>query len=223
LIFLGRVRTISTTHTLTLSIHVRCVTTMSGAKGTPTKVRPRGEGRLILLALLKDGPLTPKEIEQKTLAFVSNFEGLGDVIAQKLHLKSSGRERIRRHDKKYDAKAEFERLVGQGMIRLNEEGRYELTREGEMAATASAKQLEGLLSPQTAAKNTAVADFFLAAMKLLVGLLSGSMGLLADGADATVDTASAAVVWLGLRVKKGGSGDSPYRGDDVRDCLHYRV
>jgi divalent metal cation (Fe/Co/Zn/Cd) transporter len=175
---------------------------MTRAEGTPTRVGQRGEGRLILLALLKDGPLTAKEIEQKTLAFVSNFEGLGDVIAQKLHLKSSGRERIRRHDKKYDAKAECERLASQGMIRLNEGGRYELTREGEMAAKASAKQLEGLLSPQTAAKNTAVADFFLATMKLLVGLLSGSVGLLADGADATVDTASAAVVWVGLRVKK---------------------
>jgi hypothetical protein len=190
------------THTLTPNIHVQCVTTMTTAGGTPTKVRPRGEGRFILLALLKEGPLAPKEIEQKTLAFVSNFEGLGDVIARELHFRSSGKRRTRRHVKKYDAKAECERLVGQGMIRLNEGGRYELTTEGEMAATASAKQLEGLLSPQAATRNTAVADFFLATMKLLVGLLSGSVGLLADGADATVDTASAAVVWLGLRIKK---------------------
>jgi len=169
-------------------------------------VRPRGESRLILLALLKEGPLTPKEIDEKTVAFVSNFEGLGSVIAQELRLTSSGKRRTRRHDKKYDAKAECERLAGQGMIRLNEGGRYELTTEGETVAKKSARQLEEILSPRVAAKNTAVADFLLAAMKLLVGLLSGSVGLLADGADATVDTASAAVVWMTLRMKKEALG-----------------
>jgi hypothetical protein len=53
----------------------------------------------ILLALLKEGPLTPKEIDEKTVAFVSNFEGLGSVIAPELHLRSSAKRRASRHEK----------------------------------------------------------------------------------------------------------------------------
>ena len=176
------------------------------AEAPPTKVRPRGESRFILMALLKEGPLTPKEIEAKTLALVSVFGGLGDIVAEELHFRSKGEGRTRRHENRYDAKRGCELLIRQGMIRLNEGGRYELTEPGEAVARVSAEQLQDILSPRTAARNTAVADFFLAAMKLLVGLLSGSVGLLADGADATVDTASAAVVWVGLRLKKDTAG-----------------
>jgi len=39
-------------------------------------------------------------------------------------------------------------------------------------------------------------------MKLLAGFLSGSVGLIADGADATVDTVSASLVWIGIKYKK---------------------
>lgn len=52
------------------------------------------------------------------------------------------------------------------------------------------------------ARNTILADFCLASMKILVGMLSGSVGILADGADSAIDTASAAAVSVGLRMKK---------------------
>ena len=177
-----------------------------GAERPSKKVRPRGEARLILVSLLREGPLTPGEIDERTFAFASNIEGLGDVIAQELHLRSSGERRIRKLDKKYDAKSECERLVSLGLITLNERGKFELTKEGEGTARLTDERMESVLSPKAAARNTTAADFLLAAMKLVVGLLSGSVGLLGDGADATVDTASAAVVWVGVRMKKEALG-----------------
>ena len=169
-------------------------------------MRPRGEARLVLVSLLREGPLAPREIDERTFAFASNIEGLGDVLAQELHFRSSGERRARKLGKKYDAAAACERLVGLGMIKLNEGGKFELTKEGEETARVSDERMESFLSPRAAARNTTVADFLLAVMKLVVGLLSGSVGLLGDGADATVDTASAFVVWVGVRTKREALG-----------------
>jgi divalent metal cation (Fe/Co/Zn/Cd) transporter len=179
--------------------------TTTRAKDEKKKVKPKGEGRFVLLALLNEGPLTLKELEEKTRAFVSNFDGVAGVVAHALHAGTSDK-RTRRHEKRYDARGESERLAGQGLIVLDEAGKYELTKEGREAAEASLRQLEGLLSSKEAARNTTFADFFLASMKLTVALLSGSVGLLSDAADATVDTASAAVVWAGVKMKKEALG-----------------
>ncbi|MFW6117088.1 MAG: hypothetical protein ACOC6G_00710 [Thermoproteota archaeon] len=59
-----------------------------------------------------------------------------------------------------------------------------------------------LLSPTAAARNTVVADFFLAVMKVLTGVFTGSVGLMADGADAAIDTFSASVVWMGIKFER---------------------
>lgn len=58
---------------------------------------------------------------------------------------------------------------------------------------------DGFLKPSAAAKNTTFFDFFLALVKVSAGLLSGSVGLIADGVDATMDTVSAFLVWLGIK------------------------
>lgn len=39
-------------------------------------------------------------------------------------------------------------------------------------------------------------------MELAAGLSSGSVGLVADGADAVIETASASLVWIGTKCKK---------------------
>jgi len=39
-------------------------------------------------------------------------------------------------------------------------------------------------------------------MKLAAGFLSGSVGLVADGADAAIETASASLVWIRIKCKK---------------------
>jgi cation diffusion facilitator family transporter len=97
---------------------------------------------------------------------------------------------------------------------MNQKGRYELTAEGEEKAKEfesglkkGADILEGqLLSSSSAARNTFVIDFFLATLKLFSGVFSGSVGLLADGADTAVDTVSAAIVWLGMKIKRENLG-----------------
>ena len=91
-------------------------------RGPPKRVRPRGEARLVLVSLLREGPLAPKEID-KDLAFASNIEGLGDVLARNLRL---GRRQEESRKRKYDAAAACERLVGLGMIKLNEGAEFEL-------------------------------------------------------------------------------------------------
>jgi hypothetical protein len=154
------------------------------------------------MALLMEGPLTQKELEERSLAFASSVGGLGDAIAQELHFRGTSGRRAGKLDKKYDAKRGCDRLVGEGVIRVDDAGRYELTDEGRAAARTTAERMDAFLSPRAAARNTMVADFLLASMKLSVGILSGSAGMLADGLDATTDTASAAVVWVGVRIKK---------------------
>jgi Co/Zn/Cd efflux system component len=55
------------------------------------------------------------------------------------------------------------------------------------------------LKPSSTAKNTTILDAFLAVLKLGSGIVSGSMGLIADGTDATMDTVEALLVWLGIK------------------------
>ncbi|MCD6470033.1 cation transporter, partial [Candidatus Bathyarchaeota archaeon] len=114
-----------------------------------------------------------------------------------------------KHEQQINVHLECESLIEQGMLRLNKDNKYELTEEGREEAKKSAREIEKavisisrLLSPATAARNTVIADFFLAVMKLSVGFLSASVGLIADGADAAIDTVSASFVWAGIKFKK---------------------
>ena len=63
----------------------------------------------------------------------------------------------------------------------------------------SALSAENELTPSSTAKNTTFLDAFLAVLKLGSGLVSGSVGLIADGTDATMDTIEAILVWLGIK------------------------
>lgn len=153
--------------------------------------------RFVLIALVKEGPLTLKELEEKSFLFISRF-GLRYV-----HNKSWD------HKEAFDVTKEVGELMKKDMIVLTGDT-YELTEKGRNVAEKSAQMIErgaqwvktNFLNPGAAARNTVVFDFFLAVMKLFVGFISGSVGLLADGADAAVDTVSALVVWVGIRMKK---------------------
>ena len=109
---------------------------------------------------------------------------------------------------------ECKRLIEDGLIRLGEDGRYELTESGKMEAEKVAREMAGkvtllekqVLSSTAAARNTVITNACLAVMKLLTGLLSGSAGLIADGADAAIDTISASVVWVGEKIRKEALG-----------------
>jgi len=101
---------------------------------------------------------------------------------------------------------EMEKLIEKGWVKLNDENKYELTPEGHKNAEIyekhmqkSASSVESELQPSSTAKNTTFLDAFLAVLKLGSGLISGSIGLIADGTDATMDTIEAILVWLGIK------------------------
>jgi divalent metal cation (Fe/Co/Zn/Cd) transporter len=58
---------------------------------------------------------------------------------------------------------------------------------------------DNFLQPSAAAKNTTFLDALLALVKLSAGIFSGSVALQNDGGDATMDTVSALLVWLGIK------------------------
>ena len=188
------------------------------------KSRQHDLDEFILMALLKAGPLSLKELAEKTLLFSSHFgyhyyNEKGKKVSEFLKRLGVARDwnweahRERRHEaneKHPDVGFECDNLVNRNMIRLNDENQYELTEIGKQKAETYSRGIETasrlierqFLNPTATARNTIIADFFLAVMKLLIGFLSGSVGLIADGADAGIDTASAVIVWFGIKYKK---------------------
>ena len=153
--------------------------------------------RFLLMALVKEGPLTLKELEEKSFLFISRF-GFHNVRNESWD-----------HRDAFDVTKELDKLIEKNMAVLTGDT-YELTEEGRELAEESAEMIEKgaqwvkiqFLNPDAAARNTVIFDFFLAVVKLTAGFISGSVGLLADGADAAVDTGSASVVWIGIKMKK---------------------
>jgi cation diffusion facilitator family transporter len=180
--------------------------------------------RFILMALLKEGPLSSDELTVKVNSINQQFTLFGMNLAHSL-VRSLGfnpdrergeshrtriKEKKREHQQDFEVEAEVEKLLTRGLVVVTETGKLTLTDAGEEEAKRCVAKIQqvaqkldaNLLSSSAAARNTVVADFFLALMKLVAGFLSGSVGLIADGADAAIDTASAAVVWLGIKFRK---------------------
>ena len=187
--------------------------------------------RFILTALLEEGPLNLKELEERAFIFVYHFHGFGYSLHAAVQKKlisflswlgyrpredySAKMKKWReKHEQQINVQLECKHLIEKGLLRLNEEERYELTENGIEEAEKSAREMKRALtsirsqylSPTAAARNTVIADFFLAIMKLLAGFFSNSVGLIADGADAAIDTVSASVVWAGIKFKKELAG-----------------
>jgi Co/Zn/Cd efflux system component/predicted transcriptional regulator len=121
----------------------------------------------------------------------------------------SSKSRWGREEPEVNVEIECKNLLMNGSIELNNEQKYQLTDKGRSEAQEFSKKLEvgadffnKVLSPAAAARNTVVVDLFLAAIKLVAGLFSGSVGLLADGVDSIIDTISASAVWIGMKVRK---------------------
>jgi len=179
----------------------------------------------ILAVLLREGPLSPEDLEKKRRLFVSYFGAFGYHFAQEIKKESSGllvrlgrrlpeenrRRRIGHDDSdQFDFGTACKSLIDKDLLEVNAEGNYGLTVMGRREAERSAQRLENaslvleknFLSATAAARNTIIATSLLTVVKLSAGLLSGSLGLIADGVDSVVDTVSAMVVWLGVRSRR---------------------
>jgi Co/Zn/Cd efflux system component len=170
---------------------------------------------------MKEGPLDLDELEKMASILVSQFEIVGIEFGSRIVsgiFSKFGRpaairpNRAKRKDsqQEVDIKSECQNLQEKALITMNQMCKFELTAEGREKATEFEKNLKKgadtlesqVLSSSAAARNTIIVDFFLALLKLSSGIFSGSVGLLADGADAAVDTVSAVVVWLGMKIKR---------------------
>ncbi|MEJ2567879.1 MAG: cation transporter [candidate division WOR-3 bacterium] len=177
----------------------------------------------ILLFLLNEGELSLEELEEKISLFISYFSlsashFIGEVfkkcpkIFKRIDLyKKENFDRWNKRNKKVaSAESHCEKLKREGLIKLNKGDKYELTEAGKYKAEGFKEDLEKgasvfelqFLGPEAASRNTVAVNLFLTIIKLMAGFLCGSVGLLADGADACIDTISAATVWWGMRFKK---------------------
>jgi divalent metal cation (Fe/Co/Zn/Cd) transporter/predicted transcriptional regulator len=163
-------------------------------------------GRFILMVLLEEGPVAIEQLDRKVLAFV-NWFGFVPKEKERKHSRKT-----RRHGRyiKFDSAKELELLVKKGHVVKTEVGLLELTDAGREIAKDDKEKMErrsawlnkNVMNPAATARNTVFIDLFLAIIKLLAGFLSGSVAMLADGADGAVDTTSATVVWIGIRIKR---------------------
>ncbi len=88
----------------------------------------------------------------------------------------------------------------------HQQGRYALTPGGREIAEHIQEAIpifmNAVLSTQVVSAVTIVVHIFLSILKLGVGFLSRSAGLIADGVDNTVDTISSVLVWMGIRFNR---------------------
>ena len=179
--------------------------------------RERGNyGTIVLMALLREGPLTPEALEVKTGMLATQARAVAVRAQERAERATGTASRPRNPPDQLDTLAdshiesEFEKLIAQGKVVLNGSGKYELTELGRQEAVEYSARMENaagvvqrkFLDPSAAAKNAIVLYFLLSVLKLICAFISGSVALLADGTDSTIDTASAVVVWAGMKYKK---------------------
>lgn len=103
---------------------------------------------------------------------------------------------------KVDLDADLKKAVNNGILELNDK-QYCLTPRGRELAmhveTVIPQFFEYILSERVITRITIIIHIVLSIFKLLVGFISGSAGLVADGIDNTVDTITSLLVWIGLK------------------------
>ena len=174
-----------------------------------------GYDKFLMMALLKEGSLSLEKLWEKSMLFISliwyqQIPEKGQPMMERLFFKFAHLRSELEDDRKdkviLGAEAEMNKLIDKGWIKLNDAKKYELTEEGQTKAREyeddmikEASSVDGELTTSSTAKNTTFLDAFLAVLKLGSGLISGSVGLIADGTDATMDTVEAILVWLGIK------------------------
>jgi Co/Zn/Cd efflux system component len=179
----------------------------------------------ILTALLKKGPLSLEDLERLTSIMATQFEIVGTEFGTRIvsgffsklarpAAARTNKSKPKRDEPDVDIELECSNLMMKGLLAINETRKYQLTRKGEEKAKQFSEKMERgaaffenqLLGPVAAARNTVILDFFLSVMKLTSGFFGGSIGLISDGTDSSVDTVSASVAWVGMKLKKESLG-----------------
>ena len=165
------------------------------------KLRISGDlAQCILLILRKEGAQPLLQLQEKTALQTSGLHN------------QTGERRAR--SETLCVASTCDDLVRKELIKLSDNAAYELTAVGRVQAEEIASDMESLVhrietqisSPSAAARNATAGYLVLAVLKMSAGFFSGSVGLIADGADTTVDTASSGIVWAGIKFKKDTLG-----------------
>jgi Co/Zn/Cd efflux system component len=166
------------------------------------RVREHREGhsRFMLLAFNAAGrPLTVHDLRHQFIRLGYHFSMPAAVIAL---------DQADLPDK--DIEAELESLRAEGLLSRAEDGAYALTDAGAaMAADMESRMGRALARVRRFVSDSRIAcivslcvNAVLAAAKLSTGFVFGSVALIADGLDSSVDVASATVVYFGIRFQR---------------------
>ena len=187
--------------------------------------KPIGYEKFVIMAVFEKGRISLEDLQNITIVFISsiwynvhygkNYNILGRLLLYVFRI----RDRI--WDKYYSyrigepelahglkTKDMCDEMVEKGILKEND-GKYELTKAGQAVATKNAAKFEKrseliknrLFAPSSAAVNTTIVDGFMAFLKLSVGFITGSVGIISDGTDSATDTISAFLVWVGIKYK----------------------
>jgi hypothetical protein len=107
----------------------------------------------ILAVLLREGPLSPEDLEKKRRLLVSYFGAFGYHFAQEIRKESSGFlarlgrqlpdvNRRRRISARFDFGTACKSLIDKDLLEVNAEGDYELADDGRREAERSAQRLD---------------------------------------------------------------------------------
>jgi cation diffusion facilitator family transporter len=187
--------------------------------------KPIGYEKFVIMAIFERGMISLEDLQDITIVFISsiwynvhygkNYNILGRLLLYIFRIRDS------LWDKYYaykigkpeighglDTKDICDGMVDNGILNFND-GKYELTKAGKEVAARNAAKFEKrselvknrLFAPSSAAINTTVVDGFMAFLKLSVGFITGSVGIISDGTDSATDTISAFLVWVGIKYK----------------------
>ncbi|MDR0460345.1 MAG: cation diffusion facilitator family transporter [Nitrososphaerota archaeon] len=156
----------------------------------------------ILLVLYKEGAQSIEQLEEKDALQTIRFIDFDRRVR---------RSRRYRGDKnQLSVAAVCHSFLCKDWVKFDVQAKYELTDIGKVEAEQIVKNFEEtatrfetrFFSPSAAAKSTTVRYAAVSVLKMVAGLISGSVGLIADGADTVVDTVASGVVWAGIKFKK---------------------
>jgi cation diffusion facilitator family transporter len=192
---------------------------------TEKDYKPVGYEKFVIMAIFEKGLISLEDLEDITIVFISSiwynihygrtYNILGRILLITFRLRDHLWDRyyaLRR--KKLHTKNGLQtddlcnELAEKDIIKIID-GKYELTDMGKRLAeknnatlTKRAELIQNrLFKPSSAAINTTIVDGFMAFLKLSVGFLTGSVGIISDGTDSATDTISAFLVWVGIKYK----------------------
>ncbi|MBZ9570616.1 cation transporter [Methanobrevibacter sp. TMH8] len=183
-----------------------------------------GFDKFILMALYVEGALSLKQINDKTIIFISSIwyqqwsekdkSFLNSVIDSIEKARYFFKKGHANNGNKFEAELgkinshnNFIRLIEFGLVEKKDDKTYKLTEFGHGTGESLVNTMKKrnkeidkyLFSTNAVARNNIFVDFLLAVLKLSAGFISGSVGLISDGLDAITDTISAFFVWLGIK------------------------